>query len=287
MANGQKKKGQSKPNVKADPTDATKPASENLQNGDLRTAIVEIMMNDDAVMQPLIDAVSDALVAKLLGSTVFMSSLADKLEANGALGCNSSTLENVRQDVYESCKMDIDKAAESTAALQAQIASMERTQQSLTDEIDELEQYSRRNCLVVHGLPENSDAAGNENTTEAFLKVAGSLGVHLDAGCIDRSHRMGRTSPESAGTRNPRPVIVKFTSYEPRRAVFTSKRKLKGTHIVITENLTRRRVDLLRKARDSPNVEASWTSDGRIVCLLTNGRKVTVTNACHLQGLKV
>ena len=115
-----------------------------------------------------------------------MSSLADKLEANGALGCNSSTLENFRQDVYESCKMDIDKAAESTAALQAQIASMERTQQSLTDEIDELEQYSRRNCLVVHGLPEYSDAAGNENTTEAFLKVAGSLGVRLDAGCIDR-----------------------------------------------------------------------------------------------------
>ena len=183
--------------------------------------------------------------------------------------------------------MDIDKAAESTVALQEQIASMERTQQSLTDELDELEQYSRRNCLVVHGLPENSNAAGNENTTEAFLKVAGSLGVHLDAGCIDRSHRMGRTSPEYAGTRNPRPVIVKFTSYEPRRAIFTSKRKLKGTHIVITGNLTRRRADLLRKARDSPNVEASWTSDGRIVCLLTNGRKVTVTNACHLQGLKV
>ena len=88
------------------------------------------MMNDDAVMQPLIDAVSDALVAKLLDSTVFMAHLADKLEANGALGCNSSTLENVRQDVYESCKMDIDKAAESMAALQAQIASMERTQQS-------------------------------------------------------------------------------------------------------------------------------------------------------------
>ena len=163
--------------------------------------------------------------------------------------------------------------------LRSPVGPIERTQQSLTDEIDELEQYSRRNFLVFHGLPENSDAAGNENTTEAILKVAGSLGVHLDAGCIDRSHRMGRrpTSPESAGTRIPRPVIVEFTSYEPRRAIFTSKRELKGTHIVITENLTRRRVDLLWKARDSPNVEASWTSDGRIVCLLTNGRKVTVS----------
>ena len=104
-----------------------------------RTAIVDILMN--AVMQLLIDAVSEALVAKLLASTNFMSSLAEKLESNGALGCNSSTLEDVRQDVYESCKVDIDKSAESTAALQAQIASMERTQQSesLTDEIQPAE----------------------------------------------------------------------------------------------------------------------------------------------------
>ena len=228
MTNPKKKGGQtqgkSNVNVKSDGIDATKPANE---NGDLRTAIVDVLMHDDAVMQPLIDAVSEALVAKLLASTNFMSSLTDKIESNGALGCNSSPLENVWQDVYESCKMDIDKSAESTAAPRAQIASMERNQQSLTDEIDELEQYSRRNCLVFHGLPENT-AAGNDNTTEAILKVAGSLGGHLDAGCIDRSHRMGRTSPESAGTRKPRPVIVKFTSYEPRRAIFTSKRKLKG-----------------------------------------------------------
>ena len=110
MTNRKKKGGQtqSKSNVKTDGIDATKPKNE---NRDLRTAIVEVMMHDDAVMQPLIDAVSEALVAKLLASTIFMSSLADKLEANGALGCNSSTLENVRQDVYESCKMDIDKAA--------------------------------------------------------------------------------------------------------------------------------------------------------------------------------
>ena len=141
MTNSKKKCGQtqgkSNVNVKTDGIDATKPTNE---NGDLRAAIIDVLMNDDAVMQPLIDSVSEALVAKLLASSNFMSSLADKLESNGALGCNSSTLENVRQDVYESCKMDIDKSAESTAALQAQIASMERTQQSLTDEIDELEQ---------------------------------------------------------------------------------------------------------------------------------------------------
>ena len=44
-------------------------------------------------------------------------------------------------------------------------------------------------------------------------------------------------------------------------------------------------MELLRKARASAKVEASWTSDGRIVCLLSTGRKVTVTNESHLKGL--
>ena len=72
--------------------------------------------------------------------------------------------------------------------------------------------------------------------------------------CVHRSHRMGHSSSESAGTRNPRPVTVKFTSYEPCRAISTAKRKLKGNNVVITENFTRRQVDLLRKARASSNV---------------------------------
>ena len=37
--------------------------------------------------------------------------------SNGVLD-NFSCMENVRQQVYESCKMDLDKSAETTAALQ-------------------------------------------------------------------------------------------------------------------------------------------------------------------------
>ena len=44
-------------------------------------------------------------------------------------------------------------------------------------------------------------------------------------------------------------------------------------------------MELLRKARASAKVEASWTSDGRIVCLLSTGRKVTVTNESHLKNV--
>ena len=35
----------------------------------------------------------------------------------------------------------------------------------------------------------------------------------------------------------------------------------------------------------APNVAATWTTDGRIVCLLASGRKVTVTTEQQLRGL--
>ena len=69
------------------------------ENGDLRTAIVDVLLNDDAVMQTINNAVSDALVSKLLASKDFMATLADKLLSHGAL-------DTVNQSVYEVSAMD-------------------------------------------------------------------------------------------------------------------------------------------------------------------------------------
>ena len=69
------------------------------ENGDLRTAIVDVLLNDDAVMQTLIDAVSETLVSKLLASKNFMCTLADKLVSNGAL-------DSVKQSIYYATAMD-------------------------------------------------------------------------------------------------------------------------------------------------------------------------------------
>ena len=74
---------------------------------------------------------------------------------------------------------------------------------------------------MFHGLPESTGSTGVDYSTGAIMQVVGSLGVQLDPGCIDRCHRMGRTSSESAGTpHNPRPVIFLRTtqSYFHRQA---------------------------------------------------------------------
>ena len=83
---------------------------------------------------------SQAIVNKLMNKPDLMDKLTQKVVQSGVLG-------KVNQELYESRKMDLDKSAEITAALHARIANMERSHQTLTDELDELDQYSRRNCF--------------------------------------------------------------------------------------------------------------------------------------------
>ena len=236
------------------------------ENGDLRTAIVDVLLNDDAVMQTIINAVSDALVSKLLASKDFMATLADKLLSHGAL-------DTVKQSVYEASAMDNSRTYASVTAMEGKLSALDNNNKALSDEMDALEQYSRRNCLLFHGVPE-TDA---DDTTESVISLCkGKLDVDVSRDLIDRSHRLGQRHVGPSGEYKPRPIIVKFRSYETRRSVFSAKRLLKGTKFVVTENLTRRRNDLLKKVRSLDTVSCAWTTDGRIVCLLEDGRKVTV-----------
>ena len=83
-------------------------------------------------------------------------------------------------------------------------------------------------------------------------------------------------------SQSARPIIMKFVSYQDRRAVFGRKKNLKGRKIVLTENLTKRRAELLGKARAKAGVKATWTADGRIICLLEDGRKIAIDTARDL-----
>ena len=132
-------------------------------------------------------------------------------------------------------------------------------------------------------LPSPARRAGN--SSRHYCRRAGSYRKQVERQAtekrdriIDRSHRLGRTTGGVSGRGKPRPIILKFVSYQDRSAVFARKKQLKGSKIVLTENLTRRRAELLAKARATAGVKATWTADGRIVCLLEDGRKVSVTD---------
>ena len=185
---------------------------------------------------------SNVIVKKLLSNCSFVDKLADKLLSNGVL-------DNVKQSVYEANAMHNKQTYATVTAMENRLGDLRTDNLAFADEVDDLEQY---NWLLLHGMPES-----DEDSNEAVISVCnGKLELNISADDIDRSHRLvsSRHSNDDNNTR-PRPIIVKFRSYETRRRVFSARRKLKGSKVVVTENLTKRRSELYKKVRALSNVQ--------------------------------
>jgi hypothetical protein len=130
---------------------------------------------------------------------------------------------------------------------------------------DRAEQYSRRNCVRVTGIPETNE----EITDNIIMDMASELGANLTIDEIDRSHRLG---PRSQSSLKPRDIIVKFVSYRSRQKLYNVRSQAKGSvnyrRNYINEALTKHRSELFFDARKLVRdklVESAWTHDGTIL----------------------
>ena len=111
---------------------------------------------------------------------------------------------------------------------------------------DELEQYSRRECLVITGIPESK-----QEDTRAIVNnfCRDKLGVELMQRDLARTHRLGSKKQDVNGKMTNRPIIAKFATYEVRDLVFRSKRKLKDSTHAVFESLTTRNNKLYNEVK--------------------------------------
>ena len=135
--------------------------------------------------------------------------------------------------------------------------------------IDDLEQYSRRNCLIFTGIKEAGEDE-TENTEEVILDICrNKLQIELHRFILDSTHRLGRKRIPKPDWEIPKPgpIIAKFITYHDRDSVYKYKRKLKESGLTIMENLTNRRVDLLNEVREAVGVKNTWTFDGCVYAI--------------------
>lgn len=153
--------------------------------------------------------------------------------------------------------------------IQTKVSTLEKENKDLRERIEKLEakadaaeQYSRRNCLRIAGVPENEAA----DTDSYVLDLSRAIGAEIALTDIERSHRVGR--PSTGRTRN---IIVKFASYRTRRKVYGARIATKDSGyagIYINEDLTKPRNKLLLKARKMAKtniLKSAWSSDGNIL----------------------
>lgn len=121
------------------------------------------------------------------------------------------------------------------------VSKLESQVLALRDQMDDIENRGRRNNLVIYGLDERNTESNDELVKKVqediFVKHFGREVVG-----IERCHRIGKKE-----TCRSRPVTLKILDYREKMAILKSAHKLKGTHIPLSEDFSKRLRDIRQK----------------------------------------
>ena len=129
--------------------------------------------------------------------------------------------------------------------------------------LESLQQYSRSNCLILHGCDADFKKMSNEQVEDYVLNV---LNKNLSLPCEINEYEIDICYPVPTNKKK-NPIIIKFVRRSIRNLVFNHKKNLKhmrGHRLAITESLTKRRLKLVDEARKVFRFENVWTMKSEV-----------------------
>ena len=93
---------------------------------------------------------------------------------------------------------------------------------NLYAELDDLEQYTSKNSLEIHGIPDDCYSM----MEEIVLQLAAVLNVNVNPSDIEITHKLKRCG------NNPSPVIVKFISHKVKTSLYKERVKLRKVKLL-------------------------------------------------------
>ena len=175
----------------------------------------------------------------------------------------------------EFSQKDIDDLKPSLLKLQELDSAIEEIQNDLDhqeEQMEYLDNQSRRNNVRVDGIPEEDNETWQE--TEANVKQVLKDELNLaSAPDTERAHRVGKSSPRPASVQNsasrPRTIVCRLRDWKERETILKCARRIKPYNIFVKEDLSQRsKMEAAKRAgkianfvldklviRDRPNVE--------------------------------
>ena len=215
-------------------------------------------------------------------------------EVRNVIHQQKSELADVKTALAITKKQHEEMETELTAA-RKKINDQEEEIAELYDLQDELEQYTRKSSLEIHGVPESAYTS----TEEVVLKLAEALNVDVKSEDVEISHKLNR--------KGVKPIIVKFQSHKVKSSLYKERAKLKhvrvsdlfpyssaatrveSERIYLNENLTSYRRGILKEAnqkRKDGLVLSAWSMDGKIfVKTSPDGRPIRIYDKSDLENL--
>ena len=172
-----------------------------------------------------------------------------------------------------------DKQIVENASLKAELLKSSNELKSLKKSLYDLEQYSRRDCLEIRGIPLPSTPMDPDQTDDVVLKLGEKIGVPIQKSDISISHRIpSRKQFTDEGNPIPPAIVVKFVKRETRENLYRARKNLKSVStiglgypvankIYVNESLTEKNKELFKlclKCKRDYSYKFLWTNAGRI-----------------------
>jgi hypothetical protein len=238
-------------------------------------------------LEDKIDIICDSMVTeqslkehvKALITTDQLTLALDQLKTDLMKEVNSlidSKLEHVQSQIHD-LSVENTSLKESVKSLAQKldrqnfhtITALNKTKQ-MEIKVNDLEQYGRKSNVRIFGLPDGKKDETVQETAEEVVRLLSSqLKMDVNVDDIDIAHRLGRFE-----TGKPRAVIVKFMRRCHRMEAIYKRRALKGTRVVIREDLTPLNQKLLREVSTTENVDNAWTRDGQVFAMHSLTRNI-------------
>ena len=142
----------------------------------------------------------------------------------------------------------------------------------IQDHSDQQDQFSRCSSLIIHGLPETD---GEDPVLIASNFINEKFGSGIACTDISVAHRLGKKRLLSNSINehnNGRPILVGFLRMSQKDSIFKQKKVLKGSFIMITENLSHMRSLAYGEIRKLG--VTCWTHMGNIFVMVEKNKRI-------------
>ena len=204
---------------------------------------------------------------------------------------NSTEITAIRSEMVEfklECDRKCNDACGEVRELRAECQSLRAENIDLKSQTNNLETYSRRDNLIIYGIPEQNGETASQCEASVRALFVNKLQLTVqeaDGIAFVRCHRLYR--PRKNITK---PIIVRFSSFKDREHIWTKKKMLTDKTVNIGEDFPksiaykrRKLFPVFAKAKKLPalaNMKVSLKAD----VLSIGDRKYTVDTLGELQG---
>ena len=204
------------------------------------------------------------------------NSMNELRELKASFNKQSTVIDTLRQALKGAEKVT-DQLNKSVESLRKKVEKQQNDSEinELYDQQDNIEQYTCKNSLEIHGIPEELYTS----TEDVIIKLGEQLQVPISPEDIKISHKL------YSGKNNPKHIIVKFISHKKKSQLYKKRTELRKIKLVdmfpgssmaataksrglfINENLTSYRKHIMKKANNLKKdnlLQNVWTLDGKI-----------------------